>query len=155
MQMRNARRVEGGAIDIEMNHPDHGWIPFTAVPEGTEFMVEIWGRIQNGEAGEIGEPEPVVVQPPSQITALQFIIWLVGAGWISQAEGEAWLDGTLPQAMSDLLNSLPEEQRFAARARAMRSTTIARHDPMIEILAALHGRTPEEVDEFFIEAGSL
>ena len=43
MEFRNAQQVEGGAIDCEINHPAHGWIPFTAVAgdTGAEFDVDV------------------------------------------------------------------------------------------------------------------
>lgn len=156
MDIRNAKAIADGVIDVEVNHPDFGWVPFTAV-EGSDDPVvsEVWAQIQNGEAGEVAPADPVVTPVPQTITALQFIIWLVASGWITQDEGNAWLDGTLPQAMNDLLNAIPEEQRFAARARALKSTMIARNDPLITALAAMHNRSPEEVDQFFIDAEQL
>ena len=30
MQIRNARYTADGAIDCEVEHPRHGWIPYTA-----------------------------------------------------------------------------------------------------------------------------
>ena len=42
MEFRSAQKIEGGAIDCEVNHPIHGWIPFTAIAgdTGAEFDVD-------------------------------------------------------------------------------------------------------------------
>lgn len=41
MEYRNAKRIKGGWIDCEINHPDYGWIPFTCDPndKGATFDV--------------------------------------------------------------------------------------------------------------------
>ena len=36
MQARNPKHAEGGAIDCEIQHPEFGWIPFTASPNDPE-----------------------------------------------------------------------------------------------------------------------
>jgi len=35
MEYRNAKRIKGGLIDCEINHPVYGWIPFTCDPNDT------------------------------------------------------------------------------------------------------------------------
>ena len=36
MQWRNPAYNEAGTIDCEINHPNYGWIPFTASPDDVE-----------------------------------------------------------------------------------------------------------------------
>lgn len=36
MDIRNAKYNEHGTIDCEIEHPVHGWIPFTADPDDSE-----------------------------------------------------------------------------------------------------------------------
>ena len=36
MEYRNAVLNDNGTIDCEINHPDLGWIPFTADPDDPE-----------------------------------------------------------------------------------------------------------------------
>lgn len=36
MEYRNPRYNRWGSIDVEINHPDSGWIPFTASPDDPE-----------------------------------------------------------------------------------------------------------------------
>ena len=41
MQIQNARNpkyVESGMIDIEIEHPTYGWLPFTASPDDSETL---------------------------------------------------------------------------------------------------------------------
>lgn len=91
--------------------------------------------------------------PPPRIPNLSFaqlLIGLVAEGWITESEGEAWLVGTLPFVVLLVIDSLPVEQRFAAKARAIRPSEIIRDDPLVSMLAVAQGKTPEEIDAFFI-----
>lgn len=36
MNFRNAQFTVSGAVDCEIEHPQHGWIPFTASPDDVE-----------------------------------------------------------------------------------------------------------------------
>mgnify|MGYP000556471709 CR=1 FL=1 len=36
MQIKNIRYNQSGSIDCEINHPQFGWIPFTATPDDCE-----------------------------------------------------------------------------------------------------------------------
>ena len=36
MDVRNAKFTKNGAIDCEIEHPQFGWIPFTASPDDVE-----------------------------------------------------------------------------------------------------------------------
>ena len=90
-----------------------------------------------------------VVAVPASITFRQLLIGLVAEGWITEAEGDAWLAGTIPAAASALVASLPEAQRFAARASIIRPSVILRADPLVAALAAAEGKTEAELDGFF------
>lgn len=79
----------------------------------------------------------------------QLLIGLVSEGWITEAEGEAWLAGTLPAAVLAVIGTLPQGQRFAAKARAARPSIIERLDPLVAALAAAQGKTDAQLDAFF------
>lgn len=36
LDYRNVVEIDGGRFDCEINHPDFGWIPFTADPDDVE-----------------------------------------------------------------------------------------------------------------------
>jgi hypothetical protein len=41
MNYRNAKRLANGWIDCELEHPDHGWIPFTCDPNDTGAQIDV------------------------------------------------------------------------------------------------------------------
>lgn len=83
------------------------------------------------------------------ITFSQLLIGLVAEGWITEAEGEAWLTGVLPAPVLALISTLPAEQQFPAKARATIPSVVIRTDPLVVSLGAAQGKTPEELDTFF------
>lgn len=84
-----------------------------------------------------------------KLSFAQLMIGLVTEAWITEAEGEAWLAGTLPTAVLTIIGTLPVEQQFAAKARATRPSEVLRNDPLVASLGASAGKTPEELDDFF------
>jgi hypothetical protein len=85
-----------------------------------------------------------------ELSFAQMLIGLVAEGWITEAEGEAWLVGTVPAAASALIATLPQGQRFAAKARAVRPSVVQRADPLVAALAAAEGKTEDQLDTFFL-----
>jgi hypothetical protein len=86
---------------------------------------------------------PAVTVQTTQITFAQLLIGLVTEGWISEAEGEAWLTGTPPAPVLTLIGQLPQAARFAARARALRPSIVLLSDPLVQALGAMQGKTAE------------
>lgn len=98
------------------------------------------------EVADLPEPQPV---PIPNLTFAQLLIGLVTEQWITEVEGEAWLAGTLPAAVLTVINTLPAEQRFIAKARATRPSEVLRSDPLVQALGAAENKTPAELDIFF------
>lgn len=115
--------------------------------DGVSRMSMLASAVPEGEA--ILPADPVEEPVPQSITFAQLVIGLVAEGWITQAEGEAWLVGTLPAAVEAVINSLPLNHQFIARARATRPSEVLRSDPLVATLAAAQGKTPAQLDEFF------
>ena len=72
MNARNPQYNAVGTIDLEIDHPSYGWIPFTASPDDANGA-DIYAQALAGEYGEIAPyvaPEPV---PPTaeQIEAMR------------------------------------------------------------------------------------
>jgi len=91
------------------------------------------------------QPDPV----PEAITFAQLLIGLVTEKWITEAEGEGWLSGSLPGAVELVVASLPAAQRFAAKARALRPSQVLRNDPLVAAMGTAAGKTSVEIDTFF------
>lgn len=91
------------------------------------------------------QPEPV----PASLSFAQLLIGLVSEQWITEADGEAWLAGILPVAVTAVINTLPAEQKFAAKARALRPSDVPRADPLVSAMGAAAGKADAEIDAFF------
>lgn len=136
--------VENDTItNVAIAEPDfaaaQGWIE---LPAGAGIG---WSLVDGVWTAPPPQPEPV---PPS-ISFAQLLSGLVAEGWITEAEGEAWLTGTLPAPVLALIATLPAEQQFAAKARASRPSEVLRMDPLVQAMGAAQGKTPEELDQFF------
>lgn len=54
IQVRNVRANNAGVIDIEINHPQYGWIWFTASPNDVEpHGRELYHLAVSGQLGKI------------------------------------------------------------------------------------------------------
>lgn len=115
--------------------------------DGLSRMSMLASAVPEGET--ILPADPIEEPVPQSITFAQLVIGLVAEGWITQAEGEAWLVGTLPAAVEAVINSLPLNHQFIARARATRPSEVLRSDPLVSTLATAQGKTPEQLDDFF------
>lgn len=65
MKYRNAKRNIYGTIDVEIEHPKYGWIPFTASPNDPEAH----GRAIYAEVESKGNPEPYTGKPLQEVEA--------------------------------------------------------------------------------------
>lgn len=136
-----------GAIDAQLpgDYLDSGALmPLLSVVNG-ELMME-----GNAVAGQVSSPRTFVPLPaPQSMTFAQLLIGLVDEQWISEADGDAWLQGTLPAAVVQLIDSsVPEPERFRARARALRPSVVMRNDPLVVMMASFIGKA-DELDAFF------
>lgn len=116
------------------------------ITPASRFYVEVKAAIAAGEP--VGTP-PAPVIPIPNLSFAQLLIGLVTEGWITQAEGEGWLVGTLPDPVLLVISMLPPNQQFAAKARASRPSDVERSDPLVAALAAAEGKTSAEIDAFF------
>ncbi|MFW6014815.1 MAG: hypothetical protein ACOCRK_00090 [bacterium] len=58
IELKNPRFTENGDIDVELNHPVLGWIPFTASKhDEEEFGRMLYEKLLNGNFGKIKKPE--------------------------------------------------------------------------------------------------
>jgi hypothetical protein len=112
-----------------------------------------WQRIV--QSGVEIAPHVPAPQSVPDISFAQLLIGSVMEGWITEAEGEAWIAGTLPAALLTLIATLPVEQRFAVKARALRPSIIVRADLLVNAFGQAKDKTPAEIDAFFIMCAAL
>lgn len=54
MNIKNITYNSRGTIDMDINHPTYGWMPFTASPDDVmDYGRELYERAKAGEFGEI------------------------------------------------------------------------------------------------------
>lgn len=134
--------------------PEGDWVN---LPDGRVFSPAYDGwtdglySLETMPAPPLPTPEEVLAaeRATMKLSFAQLMIGLVTEAWITEAEGEAWLAGTLPTAVLTIIGTLPVEQQFAAKARAIRPSEVLRNDPLVASLGAAAGKTPEELDDFF------
>lgn len=132
--------------DIAATYPE-GTLKVPLRPSPQHILID--GAWQGPSAAEL-EAEALAQQRQGmRLTFAQLLIGIVSEGWITEAEGDAWLAGTLPAAVLGLIGTMLEEQRFAAKARAARPSEVLRLDPLVAALGAAQGKTATDLDDFF------
>ena len=119
------------------------WYNITAA---SRFHERLIAAIAGGEPVNL-PPAPRAIIP--DLSFAQLLIGLVTEEWITEAEGGGWLVGTLPAPVLAVIATLPPNQQFAAKARAIRPSVIVRADPLVASLAAAEGKTSADIDAFF------
>lgn len=131
-----------------------GWV---RLPNG-DMMSPAMDGWQNGPYELVQAPEPPPPSPEEilqeqrgrmRLSFPQLLIGLVAEGWITEAEGRAWLKKTLPAAVEALIAALPAQQQFAATARATDPSYVSRTDPLVIAMATAQGKTEGQIDAFF------
>jgi hypothetical protein len=142
---RNPKYNAVGTIDIEIEHPVWGWIPFTADPNDVELL----GKALYDAAVEIGQVENYPPPPPEKVRAAmtdltrkQFRLGLRDLGITS-----AMIDAALA-AIPD------EDRREIAQIEWEDSDRFQRLHPLIANLMAVFGKTDDEVDAAWTQAMS-
>ena len=116
------------------------------------FLGGVWTVVEPAEEPETDpepEPDPDAERANMSLSFAQFMIGLVAEQWITEEEGRLWLTGTLPPQVVSTINLIPEEQRFAATAKATRPSVVGRMDPLVQRMALVQKRSDAEVDDFF------
>ena len=149
--------ADGQQIDMEIEHPVYGWIPFTARPDDVEqhgrdlFAAAVLDEVSAFSAPE-PEPEPV----PSEISDRQFFQELANRELITEAEAEdAVASGVIPASLLALVEGLPAGQQFSARMFLKGATRFERGHPMTKAIGFAYGMTSEEIDDLWRSAFAL
>jgi hypothetical protein len=137
MEYRNAKFTSQGTIDCEINHPEFGWIPFTASPDDHEQLGrDIYAAASPSATPYVAPPPPsadelLAAERAAMVcTPAQMRLALLGAGLLAQV-----------QAIAD---SDP-----AAAIIWEYATQIIRNSPLINAMGGENGFTPEQIDDLF------
>lgn len=143
MEWRNARYDAAGTITCEINHPLHGWIPFTVDVNDTgaafdvaalDAEIRAAGGIADYVPPEISQND---IRAAMQLTRRQVMIGLVSEGLITTQEAiAAASNGTAPASLEAIFAAMTEPDQTAARITWGSFTVAYRLDPMIPIIAA-------------------
>jgi len=98
------------------------------------------------------EPDPPTIEEIREGMSMSFaqlLTGLVEEGWVTEDEGDAWLEGKRPAVVNALIAQLPKKIRFRAKARATLPSTVLRNNELVIALAQAEGKSPEEIDDFF------
>lgn len=157
MQIRNPQYNAFGTIDCEIEHPQFGWIPFTAAPDD----VEPHGRQVYETALGLGPAAyvaPAVVEPTPEelliqwratasLSRAEFCIALKRAGILSASEAKQAAKGDWPETFADALAGFPDADEAEITWAAI--TTVDRMHPMLLALQAFASLSDEFVDGLF------
>lgn len=99
-------------------------------------------------------PEKILASLPS-VSHAQIITALIMSEIITEAEGVAWITGTLPAAVEAMIATLPADQRVIARLRAIRPSSVVPTDPLVAALTAAQGQGVADLIALFQTAAAL
>lgn len=138
--------ADNSTIDVEMNHPEYGWIPFTASPDDIEqHGRDLYAR---AIAGDFGPIAPYVAPPPEPEPVPQVV---------TRAQGKAALiQAGLWQDVLDYVGSITDPTQKALAEVALHDTQEWRRDsPFLTQAAAAIGLTESQLDDLFRQATQI
>ena len=132
-------------------------VEYVARVGGGEFCDAVLAAIAAGQfIGEITAFVPTTFSLPEEVVAWAFIAAAKEKGWITEQERDNWLSKvSLPAIVTTVINSLPEEERAVARARALGMTRTARQSALIDAARQVLQATEQDVANLFIRAAEI
>lgn len=83
LESRNPVRLADGRIDCEVNHPAHGWVPFTADPNDIEEAGRLVFEALDGQPMPDAPPPPA--PPKRRISKYTIVTRVAGLDFLPQA----------------------------------------------------------------------
>lgn len=143
MDGRNAKYNSDGSIDLEINHPLYGWIPFTARPDDEEDHGRaIHAAALAGDFGSIAAYVPPPPPDPPSIEELRENASLTRMQFFTALEGINLFDTVW--AMQDD-ETVPKNVRIMLRT----ASSFDRMNPELVQMAAAMNFTDEQLDAVF------
>lgn len=139
MEYRNARYLANGDIDCEVNHPTHGWLPYTASidapdPENRRLFMDV---VKGDDVAEYTPPPPPTYEELlaawrntaiCEMLALQD--YLIDVGLFAQAE--------------EVSKTVDDKWRIRWEARG--GVIVHRGAEVLDGFAAMIGLAPDDLD---------
>lgn len=149
---RNARYVkhDGAVIDMDLDHPLHGWIPITITQDD---YPELWEEVAaSGPTAYVAPTEAETRERWRQsaiLTRVEFCAALMATGILSRSEAIAAAKGDWPTSFGPMLDSMAEAEADAALILWAGIATIERVHPLLEAVRHFKGLSQEDVDALF------
>lgn len=143
MLFRNMHYNQFGSIDMEVEHPQYGWIPFTADPNDVEqHGQELYAAaIENGEIAEYVPPSPEQMRAAlPDLTRKQFRLGMRNLG-ISTA------------MINSAIEAIPDnDAREIAQIEWEDSAMYSRTHPLVVQLITVFNKSADDVDNEWKQA---
>jgi len=150
MNYKNAIRNLVGGIDCEIDHPDFGWIPFTANLGDSEPIGKIVYDTIVDTAGGLDNIPSEVAPDPAVIAAEELAAWRANVAVTRfQAKAAMLQAGLLSQVEALISEADPLTQL------AWQEAGFDRSSDLVASLGAQLGLSETEVDDLFIVAQGL
>ena len=161
MDYRNAVFIADGRIDCEIDHPQFGWIPFTASPDDPEeFGRELFAELESKAAAYVPHKvtaedvaaELAQARAAASMSRLDFAKLALREGWITAAEAKAWVPGNaLPKIVTDIIAQHIEgaDKQDIAEINALGQTVVNRNDLLLRLLMMSKKVTDAQMDAHF------
>jgi len=165
MDYRNAVFIADGRIDCEIDHPQFGWIPFTASPDDPEeFGRELFAELESKAAAYVPHKvtaedvaaELAQARAAASMSRLDFAKLALREGWITAAEAKAWVPGNaLPKIVTDIIAQHIEgaDRQVVAEINALGQMVVNRNDLLLRLLMMSKKVTDAQMDAHFGIAG--
>lgn len=156
MEFRDPVFTANGYIDMEINHPDYGWIPFTASPDDTEPHGQVLFDAAQDVAAEYVPPEPAPgptleeLRAKAELDRYSFALRVAELEFVSPAEAAQWAAGNaVPANVQAVIDGLPEAEQGAALIQVLAKPIIERTGDLMGPLALAFGTDDVGLDEIF------
>lgn len=155
-EVRNAvsLRQDNSVMDVEINHPTFGWIPYTINHADTdktinnEELLELIGDDYQPYAEKAINVEDW--RSFAQISRTEFLTSLNELGILADEEAELAAGGGWPTRFDEMLTQMSNvTERIAAKSKWATLSVVRRNSPLILGLANLSGVTESQLDQIF------
>lgn len=150
-----ARSADASLIDCEVNFRGKGWVPFTASAEDdVPHAVEVWTKLQAGEAGQIEDFVPPAPRLPREVSFRQFLLGMLEKGLFSATEAENASERRIPAALAQAIGRLGSIDAARVRIDWRTAANLRRSGNLTQLLVSAGIATEAQLDEVFIFAAT-